>query len=1050
MAPENLKEPYAEWTPVQESQLADLHAYASTVSSYDIQVEDVANGKKRKRYASSDEPMSLWLPTAPFFLDALVRWDGLGDYSTSPACVFCQSGHDLERGQRIFRCPQCGPYLQCNVCMREKHTLNPLHTPKEWNGEFWTEVGPDVAPVYQIGHHGLACPFPEPPQTLAPRKMVVVDIHGIFELRVQYCSCAQLGRRSNLTQLLGNGWYPATITDPGTCATFAVLDYFRLLNVVGNLNVHDFMGMLERLTDPTFTNSTPDRYRPFRRMSRQYNFLKRAKRAGRAHVNDGLLTTDPGALAVACWACPDPGRNLPSGWEDVDAQYLYKLLLAMDANFRLKNRLRKNEHQDPSLGSGLGYFVELTNYKDYLRDCITEDDVSTCVAFAALTQKETQNVTGLRVSGVGGCVCARHGLVRALGLGDLQKGERYSNMDYILLSSLMGVKVKELAISYDIACQWSKNLPKRAVDVAGLPSISTDLSAFSIQYAVPVWHAGAHELECQVENSLTYADGVGRTDGESIERMWATLNPIAYSTKEMGEGARHDSIEDRVDHINYEKNVGFGRTLLRKLIVAIDERTNQAAEVEDLESTVDIEFRQKWRQQIDEWRLDSSNPNPYLVRSKAGPSEAEVLADLKQAELEEMREGRAPVVEGETISTAEFVKIALRLEATQLRIKADANDANITADRSSQIHELRMSFSKKLAAFERLQNVFMPGVAELRSQLEESRDPDIPPPQVEDIRLFLPSDLTKEQRQRMCRRAIVEAEVKLRLAQCGDTIANLRTRLHAQMHLVYWRNSHVTGQKASTRSNTLIGRVGERIARLANKYRHTRAALHRLKGPNFSPEFKELRAEDLSARAPRESDAMAMKELNKVGAERRARNEPALASATMRLSWIWSVGGGVSREEIHDSIRVEWCKARARRDRWYEEVALLREEMKRVLRSLRAAQTEWEGCVGQRTGCDTGLAGGLDAYARRQAAIHKRLAERFHDAWNVSIATAVRSVIGDILVEDGPVHRALLDSESGLDVAGAGVEIPVETDSESTATRTRRYPTRASQAGAMS
>lgn len=32
--------------------------------------------------------------------------------------------------------------------------------------------------------------------------------------------------------------------------------------------------------------------------------------------------------------------------------------------------------------------------------------------------------TGLRSSGVGACVCARHEIVRAQGIGDLQKGER--------------------------------------------------------------------------------------------------------------------------------------------------------------------------------------------------------------------------------------------------------------------------------------------------------------------------------------------------------------------------------------------------------------------------------------------------------------------------------------------------------------------------------------------------------------------------------------------------------------------------------------------------
>lgn len=115
------------------------------------------------------------------------------------------------------------------------------------------------------------------------------------------------------------------------------------------------------------------------------------------------------------------------------------LIIAMDANFRLKNRLRKNEHKDESLGPGWSYFVEDGKYKEHLRDYVSEADVShsewdghhltavqisTCIAFAALMQKDSKLTTGLRCSGAGGCVCARHESVRPNGMGDLQKGER--------------------------------------------------------------------------------------------------------------------------------------------------------------------------------------------------------------------------------------------------------------------------------------------------------------------------------------------------------------------------------------------------------------------------------------------------------------------------------------------------------------------------------------------------------------------------------------------------------------------------------------------------
>jgi hypothetical protein len=52
------------------------------------------------------------------------------------------------------------------------------------------------------------------------------------------------------------------------------------------------------------------------------------------------------------------------------------LLLALDTNFRLKNRLRANEHQDPSFGSGLGYFVKDRGFKEHLKNYVAETDVS--------------------------------------------------------------------------------------------------------------------------------------------------------------------------------------------------------------------------------------------------------------------------------------------------------------------------------------------------------------------------------------------------------------------------------------------------------------------------------------------------------------------------------------------------------------------------------------------------------------------------------------------------------------------------------------------------
>ncbi|KAF8122736.1 hypothetical protein K438DRAFT_1603507 [Mycena galopus ATCC 62051] len=960
--------------------------------------------------------MQLWRPLASQYLDALLRREGLGNSLFKPGCSCCGAEYVDGVDVRLFRCDQCGPFLQCRGCLLARHMLSPLHTIKEWNGRHWVEArlsggSETLGLVYQVGHDGHPCEFPG-----RERSMVVMDVTGIHTIHMRFCGCEKATRvpLGTVGQLLANGWYPATTVDPQTCATLEALEFYRMLSVVGNLNVHDFVGSLERKMDPLRMSSVPDRYKAFGRMSRQYAFLQRAKRAGCGHTSDGLDRAELGSLAVLCWACPHDKKNLPEEWRDVEPKYrfLYALLLAMDANFRLKNRLRANEHQDPLLGSGLGYFVEEKAYKAHVKNYVAERDVrvSSCIAFAALMQKKTRMTSGLRCSGVGGCVCARHGVVRPQGLGDLQKGERYANMDYILLSSIIGITLLLLVLSYDIACQWKINLLPRAEKIKETTNLRPRLDEYEIVFALPVWHAAAHEIECQTQNSLSYAEGVGRTDGEGIERTWAVLNPLGFSTKEMGNGARHDAIEDKVDHLNFEKNIGQGDTLARKLVVAIAERDKQVAAFVQVDSTLHKRLRKKWQDRIDAWLADRSQPNPYSDISLAGPSEAAVLQELKEAEAREVAEGRE--VFADTKSTpVSFIKAGLVLEESQRRMKAELKGVTlVTADRASQIQEMRLSFLRKLRAFERMQVVFMPGVSALKAGAEEHRDSDAPPLKAEEIKLWLPSELTAAARRTACRKGLAEVEAKVRAAQCGDALDVLRSRLHAQTHLIMWRNSNSTGQRAATRSATLIGRVGDRIARVASKYRHARSALIELKGADFAPHFKVLEAADLNTNVDNESDTRSRRKLARLGSSKRSRNEP--PATTKRFSWIWTVGGGPGEdtEQLHDSVRVEWSKAKARRDRWVEEVQLLREEMKRVLRMLRWTSQRWASRVSGREDIDPELHAGLAAYARRQIYVHRRIAEQFEGDWRGSMATAVQNVVE----RDGQVYRELLGG-TGVD-----------------------------------
>lgn len=54
--------------------------------------------------------------------------------------------------------------------------------------------------------------------------------------------------------------------------------------------------------------------------------------------------------------------------------------------------------------------------------------------------------------------------------------------------------------------------------------------------------------------------GVGRTCGEEVETSWAQTNALGTSTREMGPGARHETLNDQWGGFNFRKIVGFRKS----------------------------------------------------------------------------------------------------------------------------------------------------------------------------------------------------------------------------------------------------------------------------------------------------------------------------------------------------------------------------------------------------------------------------------------------------------------------------------------------------------
>ncbi|KAJ6465540.1 hypothetical protein C8R47DRAFT_1235772 [Mycena vitilis] len=1002
VGPSDLNDPLAVWIPGSDEGFTE----AAAREAPEIVVDLATVLGKRKQYASTTDPMSLFRPVKAFFLDELLRHEGLGDDLDHPACAHCGMtwDEDILDSCRLFKCYDCGQFLQCLDCCLANHCRSPLHTLEEWNGTFWVPCTlASIGLVYQLGHGGFPCEFPDD----AVRTLTVIEAPIIHQIQMRYCKCEKSDEADNLEQLLRNSWYPATVTDPGTCATFKSLEAFRMYNVVGNMNARDFVTSLERVTDTTAASGmtwVPERYKQFGRMARQWAFVKRARRSGRGHAPDGIDKTKLGECAVDCWACPHEGRNLPENWRDVDPKYqfLFMLLLAVDANFRLKNRMRTNEIEDPSLGPGWGYWVDERPYKEHIKKYVNEKDVSTCIAFAALLQKDTRLTTGLRVSGVGGCVCARHECVRPNGLGDLQKGERYSNMDFIVMSALAGFCLLLLTISYDIACQWKLNLPERMEELP--ETMRLDLKATKVQCALPVWHAASHNSDCQDANSLSLKPGVGKSDGEGVERVWSVLNPASYATKDAGRGVRADALEGKIDNHNYLKNVGQGYALQRKLVVAIAERDKQVAAFKHVNKTISREVRTSWEDMIEAWLADETKPNPYVLKLKDCPTEAEVRLQVRKDEEALAATGRAPI---HGLSATAFLTAGIQIEDSQRRIAAELKGrVLVTADRDNKITEWRLTLLNKIGKFRSLQKIYMPGVTVAIARAEAVRDPDATPPKPENVKLYMPSDLAArsiDEAVKACVPGLADMESRLRVAQCENCLVSLRSRLHGKRFLIGFRNEHVTGQVDSTKAATLIGQVGERVEGYAKRYRTGHGALLALKSQEEYPHLQELKADDVRLDGDNgESDAASRKKLAMIGMGRGARaprNAPGASKRTM--SWIWTAPGALEKEEhrLHDSIRVEWARARARKDRWTEEVMLLREEMRRVLRYLDWQVRWWKERAALRTDWSAAVAAGAHAYAMKQAAWHQRLAGYFQTKWDIPAVAAAQHILASENVE---------------------------------------------------
>lgn len=294
----------------------------------------------------------------------------------------------------------------------------------------------------------------------------------------------------------------------------------------------------------------------------------------------------------------------------------------------------------------------------------------------------------------------------------------------------------------------------------------------------------------------------------------------------------------------------------------------------------------------------------------------------------------------------------------KLRLCGDSKSTSATAN----LQVKRNSLMQRILQWREVQQAYMPSVQPLlESSSSDNRDKT---PSPEYLSLYLPSSLSLPIRNLPDISLLGKKESRLRIAQADEALQKICQGRRTVTGLMAFKKLNVSGSgnKANTRMRELASRYHLRIQHAAETYRAAYNSLLALQ-PNDPAlaRFQPLNVEDI--RGPGKDED--------------------IPSRNYKMSWIWLVGKGkqVQDDGVNESLRTEWCKVKARHDRWNEEFFLVIEEMRRVVSYLEWKAQWWR--LGKLSGVedDQVFKQGIEAYAERQAHLVVKLAKSCIRKW---------------------------------------------------------------------
>jgi hypothetical protein len=286
------------------------------------------------------------------------------------------------------------------------------------------------------------------------------------------------------------------------------------------------------------------------------------------------------------------------------------------------------------------------------------------------------------------------------------------------------------------------------------------------------------------------------------------------------------------------------------------------------------------------------------------------------------------------------------------------------------------------------------------SDLDDDQNPD---PDIHNTSIFqpeltvipLPSNIGEVRCRELGLTNLMKEEIALREGQANDALHAIR--VHLGDKAVLFRNTvrSAKSQASSTRAWTQVRSVEMAVNLNASIYSKCRSQLAKLPDHDLLKKYLPLKKEDLKA-----SSAVA--------------DPNARGQRDTTLPWFWSldVQGDTSGNDwmteckclLHPVIsgrpvshvliivyRVNWLRTKALRDRWNEELILVKHEMQWSINFFNHRAKQWLSHMHNAT--SAGLTGHT-CYAARQSHIYHQLAAHAEDAFRTIIDVPVQIVGG--------------------------------------------------------